>query len=101
MSNDKLILFQLYGILLSLYDKHKLAENATVDSIGSGFKGFTLSYLTRSEKEVDDLIALLREHNVRMVKEPQKVFWAGYRSYFSDPDGYLWAIAFNPYVIPK
>jgi catechol 2,3-dioxygenase-like lactoylglutathione lyase family enzyme len=101
LSNDKMILFQLNGILLSLYDRHKLAEDATVDSTGSGFKGFTISYLTRNEKEVDDLIAKLKKQNVRIVKEPQKVFWGGYSSYISDPDGYLWEIAFNPYAIPK
>jgi hypothetical protein len=101
MSNENIIFFQLNGILLSLYDRHKLAEDATVDSSGSGFKGFALSYLTRSEKEVDDLIEILRKQNVRIIKEPQNVFWGGYSSYISDPDGFLWEIAFNPYAIPE
>ena len=101
LSNDAIIFFQLNGILLSIYDRHKLAEDATIDSSGNGFKGFTLSYLTRSEKEVNDLIETLRKQNVKIIKEPQKVFWGGYSSYISDPDGYLWEIAFNPYAIPK
>ena len=101
LSNDKMILFQLNGILLSIYNRQKLAEDATVNPSGSGFKGFTISFLTRSEKEVDDLIEKLKKQNVRIVKEPQKVFWGGYSSYISDPDGYLWEIAFNPYAIPK
>lgn len=61
LSNDKMILFQLNGILLTLYDKHKLAEDITVDSAGSGFKGFAISNLTKSEKEVDDLAAKLKK----------------------------------------
>lgn len=100
MSNEHIIFFQLNGILLSLYEKDKLAEDATVDNAGSGFKGFTLSYLTKSEKEVDEIIEKLRNQHVIIVKEPQKVFWGGYSSYISDPDGYLWEIAFNPYAIP-
>ena len=36
-----------------------------------------------------------------IVKEPQNVFWGGYSSYFSDPDGYLWEVAFSPYSKPE
>lgn len=100
ISNDEILFFQLNGILLSIYDRNKLAEDATIDSLGSGFKGFALSYLTRSEKEVDELIESLRKKDVTIIKVPQKVFWGGYSSYISDPDGYLWEIAFNPYLIP-
>jgi uncharacterized glyoxalase superfamily protein PhnB len=60
-----------------------------------------LSYLTRSEKEVDELIESLRKKDVKIIKEPQKVFWGGYSSYVSDPDGNLWEIAFNPFAIPE
>ncbi len=101
IGGDDIIFYNLKGILLSLYDRNKLAEDATVESAGSGFKGFTLSYLTRSEKEVNDLTDSLRKKGVRIVKEPQKVFWGGYHSYIADPDGNLWEIAFNPYSIPE
>lgn len=100
-SNDQIIFFELNDFFLSLYGRDKLAEDAATDPSGNGFKGFTLSYLTRSEKEVDDLIDGLRNKGVKIVKEPQEVFWGGYSSYISDPDGYLWEIAFNPYVVPK
>ena len=32
----------------------------------------------------------------RITKAPQEVFWGGYSGYFSDPDGFLWEVAFNP-----
>jgi uncharacterized protein len=101
MSNEFILFFQLDGMMLSIYDRNKLAEDALVDSSGSGFKGYTLCYLTRSEKKVDDIIEMLRSKGVTIVKEPQKVFWGGYSSYISDPDGNLWEIAFNPYAIPE
>jgi len=100
MSSEGIIFFQLSGLLLSLYKRNSLAEDATIDASGSGFKGITLSYLTRSEKEVDDVIDFLRLNEVTIVKEPQHVFWGGYSSYIADPDGHLWEIAFNPYAIP-
>ena len=75
-----------------------MAEDAGVSSNGSGFNNFSLAYNTRSEQEVNDLIEELRAKGVTIVKEPQKVFWGGYSSYISDPDGNLWEVAFNPFM---
>ncbi len=97
-SNESIVFLQLNGILLSLYSREKLAEDAQVDSAGSGFKGFTLAYNTRSKEEVDTLIADLETKGARIVKRPQEVFWGGYSSYVADPDDNLWEIAFNPYL---
>lgn len=97
-SNDNISFFKLNGILLSLYNTEKLAEDATVPSNGSGFRGFSLAHNLRSKKEVDELISQLRNKGVTIVKEPQEVFWGGYSSYISDPDRNLWEIAYNPYL---
>lgn len=98
MSSANIVFFELNGIHLSLYNRKALAEDAKVDEAGSGFKGFTLAHNVGSEKEVNDLIEELRNKGVTIVKEPQKVFWGGYSSYISDPDGNLWEIAFNPFL---
>ena len=98
MSTENIVFFDLNGIHLSLYNRAALAEDAMVDPAGSGFKGFTMAYNVKSEKEVDELIEDLRNKGVKIVKEPQKVFWGGYSSYVSDPDGNLWEIAFNPFL---
>jgi len=98
MSNENIIIFELNGIYISLYLRDELANDATVDARGDGFKGFTLAYNVWSEKEVDDLINTFKSKGVRIIKEPQKVFWGGYSSYIADPDGNLWEIAYNPYL---
>lgn len=97
-SNDNITFFQLNGILLSLYPRDKLAEDATVNPEGQGFRAFSLAYNTRTRDEVDELIHRLRSEGVEIVKEPQEVFWGGYSSYIADPDGNLWEIAFNPFL---
>lgn len=98
MSSENIVFFELNGVFLSLYERGALAEDATVDAAGSGFKGFTLAHNLGSEMAVDDLINNLRNKGVTIVKEPQKVFWGGYSSYFADPDGNLWEVAYNPYL---
>lgn len=98
MSSENIVFFELNGVLLSLYNREALAEDATVDAAGSGFKGFTLAHNLGSETEVDNLINDLRGKGVTIVKEPQKVFWGGYSSYFADPDGNLWEVAYNPFL---
>ncbi|WP_242082528.1 VOC family protein [Aestuariivivens sediminis] len=97
-SNDSITFFQLNGILLSLYPREKLAEDATVSSEGKGFKGFTLAFNTRTKEEVDDLIAALEAKEVKIIKRPEEVFWGGYSSYIADPDNNLWEIAYNPFL---
>jgi len=97
-SNGNISFFKLNGILLSLYPREKLAEDATVDPAGSGFKGFTLAHNMRTKEGVDQLIEELRDKGVKIVKEPQEVFWGGYSSYIADPDDNLWEIVHNPYL---
>ncbi len=97
-SNESISFFQLNGILLSLYPRAKLAEDAKISHKGSGFKGFTLAYNTRSKEEVDSLFEDLKRKGVRIVKQPEEVFWGGYSGYIADPDDNLWEIAFNPFL---
>ncbi len=97
-SNDNISFFQLNGILLSLYPREKLAEDAQVSPEGSGFKAFSLAYNTRTKEEVDTIINDLESKGVRIVKQPETVFWGGYSGYIADLDENLWEIVFNPYL---
>ena len=97
-SNAFISFFKLNGILLALYERRALAKDANASPSGEGFRGFTLAHNTRSEVEVDQLIAKLREKGVAIVKEPQRVEWGGYSAYISDLDGHLWEIAYNPFL---
>ena len=97
-SNEGITFFQLNGILLSLYPREKLAGDATVSSEGTGFKGFSLAFNTRTKEEVDELIETLDAKGVKIIKRPEEVFWGGYSSYIADPDNNLWEIAYNPFL---
>jgi uncharacterized protein len=98
-SNDDIAFFRAGGVVIAIYPREKLAEDALTSSEGGGFAGFTLAYNARSEAEVDEIIRDLKSKGVKIVKEPQKVFWGGYSSYFADPDDYRWEVAYNPFFV--
>ncbi|MDG1728455.1 MAG: VOC family protein [Algibacter sp.] len=97
-SNEHIVFFQLNGILLSLYPRKKLADDANVSVEGSGFEGLTLAYNTRTKEDVDELIETLENKGVKIVKRPEDAVWGGYSSYVADMDDNLWEIAFNPFL---
>jgi catechol 2,3-dioxygenase-like lactoylglutathione lyase family enzyme len=89
--------FQAGGVVLTVYPREKLAEDALISPEGTGFSGITLAYNAGSGSEVDEIIHDLRTKGVKILKDPQKVFWGGYNAYFADPDGYCWEVTYNPY----
>ena len=89
--------FQAGGVVLALFPREELAKDALVNAEGDDFAGFTLAYNAQSESEVDEIIRELKSKGVKIIKEPQKVFWGGYSSYFADPDDNRWEVAYNPF----
>ncbi len=98
-SQDDVAFFQTSGVVLAIYPREKLAEDAFISPEGSGFSGITLAYNAQSESEVDEIISDLKSKGVQIIKEPQKAFWGGYSSYFADPDDYRWEVAYNPFFL--
>ena len=96
-SNNDVVFFQAGGVIFGLYPCEKLDEDALTSPEGDGFAGITLAYNARSEAEVDQIIHNLEAKGVEITKQPQKVFWGGYSSYFVDPDGFHWEEAYNPF----
>lgn len=42
------------------------------------------------------MLAEAQAAGARILKPAEKAFWGGYSGYFSDPDGFLWEVAWNP-----
>lgn len=96
--SDGIAFFNLNGTWLSLYPWDKLAEDATVPPQGAGFRGVTLAHNVKSKEEVDRVMSQAVQAGATLVKQAQDVFWGGYSGYFSDLDGHLWEVAWNPFT---
>ncbi|QMV14660.1 VOC family protein [Vibrio spartinae] len=94
---DGIIFFKTGGVCLALYPLDDLAEDISpaYASHSPGFSGITLAHNTRSREEVDEVLALAVSAGARLEKPAKDAFWGGYSGYFSDPDGYLWEVAYG------
>jgi uncharacterized protein len=92
---DDVVFFQAGGIVVSLWDRAKLAEDSVV-SDGGGWGGVALAYNTRSPDEVDAVIEEARAAGATIGREPGETFYGGYSGIFIDPDGHPWEVAHNP-----
>jgi hypothetical protein len=90
--------FALSGTWLALYPKQGLADDIgiSIDSLQGG-NSFTLAHNVASPEEVDAVLHQAMSAGATLLKPAAKVFWGGYSGYFSDPDGYFWEVAYNPF----
>lgn len=97
-SSDQVCFIEMNGVVLGLYGRDALAEDAQVSNEGSGFRGTALAYNTRTKEDVDAALDEAVAAGGTLVKAAEEVFWGGYSGYFADPDGHLWEIAWNPFA---
>ncbi|MGE4233029.1 MAG: VOC family protein [Bacteriovoracia bacterium] len=96
-SQDDIVFFHMSGSILALYPRKLLAQDANVKPDGKGFDGVTLAQNVASKDQVAKILHQAKKAGAKIVKPAQDVFWGGHSGYFSDPDGHLWEIAWNPF----
>lgn len=96
-SNDAVAFLDAGGVVLALWNRVALAEDASVADKPTGFAGIALAHNARSEADVDKVLDEAVAAGGKLIKPAQKTFWGGYAGYFADPDGHLWEVAHNPY----
>ena len=97
-SNENVVFYDMGTMQLGLFQWEQLAKDASVDKEGNGFRRVAIAHNEPDKESVDSLFAELKEKGVKIVKEPEDVFWGGYSGYFTDPDGHLWEVAYNPFT---
>jgi catechol 2,3-dioxygenase-like lactoylglutathione lyase family enzyme len=96
-SNDAVAFLDAGGVVLALWNRAALAEDASVADKPTGFAGIALAHNARGEGDVDKVLDEAVAAGGKLIKPGQKTFWGGYAGYFADPDSHLWEVAHNPY----
>jgi hypothetical protein len=96
-SSPEITFFQLGGMVLGLFPRRLLAEDAAVPATEpQGFCGVTLAMAFASPAEVDAALAAAEVAGAKVTKPGEATPWGGYSGYFSDPEGYLWEAVHVP-----
>jgi uncharacterized glyoxalase superfamily protein PhnB len=96
-SNESIVFMEAGGVVLALYRRKLLADDANVPAEGGGFGGITLARNVASKAEVDAALDSAKKSGATILKPAQDAFWGGYSGYFADPDGHVWEVAHNPH----
>ena len=96
IQTEGIVFFQAGGMALALFPRDELAKDANIAPDGSGFKGISLAYNARNRAEVNSVLEDAEAAGAILLKPAQEAVWGGYSGYFSDPDGFLWEVAWNP-----
>ncbi|MFG2058615.1 VOC family protein [Micromonospora sp. NPDC048930] len=93
---EETVFFQAGGLALVLWGRDKLADDAGLDRGGDGFGGVSLAQNVGSRAEVDEIMGRAAEAGATVTRPARDTFYGGYAGCFTDPDGHLWEIAWNP-----
>jgi len=88
--------FQCGGVALALYPRENLAQDVGLVDDGSGFRGVSIAFNTRTKDGVDTVLDEAAAAGGKVQKAGHDAPWGGYLGYFTDPDGHLWEVAWNP-----
>ncbi|TDB75852.1 VOC family protein [Micromonospora sp. KC723] len=91
---EETVFFQAGGLALVLWGRAKLAADVGVPGGEPG--AMALGYNVHSRAEVDEILATAAQAGARITRPAADTFYGGYAGCFTDPDGHVWEIAWNP-----
>ncbi len=84
------------GLILCLYPRAELAHDAKVLLAPAASAEFSIGQLVESREAVDATLALAEAAGATITDQPHDRPFGIYSGYFTDPDGHLWEIIWNP-----
>ncbi|GAA0813496.1 VOC family protein [Spirilliplanes yamanashiensis] len=89
--------FDTAGGRLALYGSTDLTADAGVlPRAGNDFRGVAVAINVDRAEEVDEALRAAVQAGATLAKAGVETEWGGYLGYFTDPDGHLWEVCYNP-----
>jgi uncharacterized protein len=84
------------GLLLTLYERTNLAKDASLAAGPPSSTEFSIGIPAQSQAEADELLAQAEAAGGTLTAPAHMRPWGIYSGYFTDPDGHLFEITWNP-----
>ncbi|MEO8333305.1 MAG: VOC family protein [Gallionella sp.] len=84
------------GLKLAIWPRKSLAYDTGIALGATSQTELSLGHNVASIDEVNTVMEQAIRAGAVLVKQAQQTFWGGYAGYFSDPDGHLWEVVWNP-----
>ena len=89
------------GVKLAIWNQADLAHDSGLTKAPASSTSFSIGHNVSQRSEVDEVMEQAREAGAAIVKPAQETFYGGYAGYFTDPDGHLWEVVWNPANLPE
>lgn len=89
------------GLQLAIWPRSSIAHDSGLPIGKSSSTEFTLGHNVRTSDEVDSVMNQAEKAGAKIIKPAEETFWGGYAGYFTDPDGHLWEVVWNPQLLPE
>ena len=94
--SDEIVFFQLNGVVFGLFPRAAYLADAQLNEEKAGVGAVALAHNVRTREAVDALLAEAAAAGATITNPARDAVWGGYTGHFTDPDGHLWEVAWNP-----
>ena len=88
------------GLKLAIWARSDLAHDSGLPPTPGSSSSFSIGHNVMNKAEVDAVMDQARIAGADIVKPVSDTFYGGYAGYFTDPDGHLWEVVWNPANLP-
>ena len=88
------------GLKLAIWAQDDLVHDTGLPKTPICTTAVSIGHNVLRREDVDDIMRKAMSAGAKLVKAPQDTFYGGYAGYFTDPDGHLWEIVWNPAMLP-
>lgn len=81
---------------MALYPRADLAMDSKLPEGRPSSVEFSIGWIVESRDEVDEILKRARRAGATITDSPHERPWGIYSGYFTDLDGHLWLVIWNP-----
>ena len=96
IGGDEVAFFHAGGMVLAFWGRDDLAKDSGLASTPEGCAAIAIAHNVRRREDVDAVLAEVKRAGARILKAGEDKPWGGHVGYFTDPDGHLWEVTWNP-----